>query len=117
MEDIGGMIGRKLASMNTFTQWEITNSSKVPRSPSFFLSLLLLRGRTAVELLARVPHSSKFCVWNVGSASPFGGVLKCGSVSLQGILIGGAAVITRNQPAINGYFHVIDKVRRPDLAL
>ncbi|XP_077430047.1 stabilin-1 [Vanacampus margaritifer] len=58
MEDMEGMIGRKMASMNEPTQWEITNSSK-------------------------------------------------------GILIGGAAVVTRNQPAINGYLHVIDKILFP----
>ncbi|XP_049588894.1 stabilin-1 isoform X3 [Syngnathus scovelli] len=33
--------------------------------------------------------------------------------SSKGILIGGAAVVTRNQPAINGYFHVIDKILFP----
>ncbi|XP_061542786.1 stabilin-1 isoform X4 [Phycodurus eques] len=58
MEDMEAMIGRKLASMNPPTQWEIRNSSK-------------------------------------------------------GILIGDAAIVTRNQPAINGYIHVIDKVLFP----
>nr|XP_061814251.1 stabilin-1-like [Nerophis lumbriciformis] len=59
LEDLEVLIGRKVATLNTPIQWEISNSTK-------------------------------------------------------GIAIGGASIVIRNLPAINGLLHVIDKVLCPD---